>query len=106
MSMKTSISPRRANHLKDAANAIVAAEAALVKWRARNRFPVVAVVTGFRLRQARQRRIVLPVVAAHLVNDRLKRRHDDQRESAGARFPIRIARRASDVSVRVLLEHQ
>jgi hypothetical protein len=59
----------RANHLQHAPNAIVPTAAAFLERRTRNRLPVVAITIGLGLRQSRQRWIILPVVAAHFVND-------------------------------------
>ena len=91
MKQKFSISSqlhRRAHHLQHAVNAIVPCPAAFDERRALNRLPVIARGARFGLRHVRERRIVLPVVAAHFVNHQVQRRHDEEREAAENRLNL------------------
>src|ERR1051325_2922158 len=101
-----SISGRREYQLQYAADSVVAAEAAFVERRARDGLPIIALVARLGLRQTGQSRGVLPVVPAELVKDQIERRRHQEGESAGPGLPKCVPRRAGDVAVRVLFEHQ
>src|SRR5436189_6316123 len=72
LNCRSSFSYRRANHLQHATNAIVPGATAFNERRALNRLPIVARVAWLGLRDVREARIVLPVVAAHFVNHQVE----------------------------------
>src|SRR6188474_3057307 len=95
-----------AHHFENAAKSVVAAEAALVERRARNRRPTISRSVRRWLRQARERGVVLAIVAAHFVNHEIKRWYDKDAKAARAGFVKCVAGRAGHVAVGVVFELQ
>ena len=103
--LQDSIANRGGDHFQDAAQAVVAGEAAFVERGAGDGLPVGAGAVVFEvLGEAGEAWIVLIVTAAEFVDDQVEGGDDENAEAAGAGFVEGIFGCAGDVSVGVVLE--
>jgi hypothetical protein len=106
-SLSWSVSDGGGHHFEDSPEAVVAAEAAFVEGCLGNRAPLVAgVVVVGGLGQTGQFEVVLRIVAAQFVDHQVQRGDDENSEAARARFVKGVSRRAGDVAVGIIFEHQ
>jgi len=53
-----------------------------------------------------QRRIILPVISAHLVDHQIERRHHNQGKATGSGLPKGISGGTGDMPIGIVFEHQ